>query len=378
MLAEATNSYEWLIRGDLIFSALLAAINSARETVRLETYTFANDRTGQRFLAALVDASRRGVVVQVLVDAFGSMELPGSFWNPLRDAGGEMRWFDPTLRSRLGARDHRKMLVCDEEKAFVGGFNISVQYEGDGVNAGWRDLGLGITGPLVAQLATAFDGMFATAGQAGLKPKRAGAAVRQRKKTFDEAELLLTGRGHDRYRFSRVLRKHLTEARSIQIICAYFLPTWRIRHALIRAAKRGVKVQLILPGKSDVRVSQYAGRSLYRRLLKAGIEIYEYQPHILHAKLIILDDVIYVGSSNLDPRSLYINFELVVRIKNPKVTDDARRIFENDLQLSHRIDLAAWRKSRTWWVRFRQHWSYFLLVRIDPFVARWLRGRGIR
>jgi cardiolipin synthase len=213
--------------------------------------------------------------------------------------------------------------------------------------------------------------MFARAGAEPPRFRRLSRTEIKRDVITDEAKLLLSGPGRGRSPFKRSLSKDLAGARDVQIMVAYFLPTWRIRRELIRVARRGGRVRLIFPGKTDVPLSQYACRSLYRRLLRAGIEIYEYQPQILHAKLIIIDDLVYAGSSNLDPRSLYINYELMVRFQNKKLVAGAREIFAKKLEHCQRIELEAWKKSSTWWRRMRQRWAYFLLVRVDPLVARW-------
>jgi cardiolipin synthase len=139
----------------------------------------------------------------------------------------------------------------------------------------------------------------------------------------------------------------------------------------MRVARTGGKVQLILPGKSDVILSQLACRSLYRRFLRAGVEIYEYQPQILHAKLIIVDDTVYVGSSNLDPRSLQINYELMLRFHHQGIVAGGRACYKTIMEYSTQITSEAWRKSRTWWSRLKQRWAYFLLARVDPNIARW-------
>ncbi len=351
-------------------------MDCAEKTIRLEIYIYASDELGQQFRATLINARQRGVRVQVLIDAFGSTSLAANFWEPFVAAGGEVRWFNRVFHQRLGFRDHRKMLVCDEEVAFVGGFNITMKYQGDGVTSGWFDLGLQVVSPLAVQLAAAFDEMFSHAGVGEQRFKRRRNSLSKRDVTTDEGELLLSGPGRGRNPFSRALRKDLARARAVQIIAAYFLPTWRIRRDLIRVAREGGRVQLILPAKSDVLLSQLAGRSLYRRLLKAGVEICEYQPQILHAKLIIIDGLVYAGSSNLDPRSLYLNYELMMRFENKKLVHEARELFADCMKFSQPISLEAWRKSRTWWSKLKQRWAYFLLVRVDPLIARWdLRRR---
>jgi len=352
-----------------MFPAMLTAIEAARESVCLETYIYAADSIGVRFRSALVDARQRGARVRVLVDALGSISLPGAFWEPLLAVGGEVRQFNPLSLDRLGIRDHRKLLVCDERVAFVGGFNIAHDYDGDGIATGWCDLGLRLTGPLPAQLARSFDDMFA---RADLRHKPLillrKTAVRKTV-TAPRQQLLLSGPGRGRNPFKRALRQDLARASNVQIMVAYFLPTWRIRRSLLRVARRGGVVGLILAGKSDVLIAQLAGQSLYRRFLRAGVRISEYQPQILHAKLIIADDVVYVGSANLDQRSLNINYELMIRFHQKEMADQARAVFARTLMHCRQIKLEEWRRSRTFWRRLKQRWAYWLLVRIDPYLA---------
>jgi cardiolipin synthase A/B len=362
--------WTWLCCGREIFPAMLAAIDAAQGSVCLEIYTYSADSLGERFREALVHARQRGARVRVLVDALGSIGLPAAFWKPLRAAGGDVRQFKPLALDRVGIRNHRKLLVCDERVAFVGGFNIASAYDGDGVTRGWFDLGLKTNGALAAQLAAAFEDMFESAD---FKHKR---FMRLRKSTAKKTvltpneQLLLSGPGRGRSPIKRALRGDLERATHVQIMAAYFLPTWRIRRDLVRIVRRGGTVQLILAGKSDVLVSQLAGQSLYRRLLKAGVEIYEYQPQILHAKLIIADDVVYAGSANLDQRSLRINYELMVRFEEEQMAEQARAIFAESLKHCRQVTGEEWRKSRTVWRRFKQQWAYWLLVRIDPYMAR--------
>ena len=371
MPAEAVAAeWTWFTSGGEIFPAMLAAIDAAQESVDLEIYFYAGDSLGQRLREALVRARQRGARVRVLVDAAGSLGLAGAFWQPLRAAGGEARLFNPIALDRWGIRNHRKLMVCDERVAFIGGFNISSAYDGDGVTRGWCDLGLRLVGQLTGQLAATFEEMFA---RAEFQHKR---FVRLRKSTAQKVvqtpheQLLLSGPGRGHSPIKRALHRDFTRARNVQIMAAYFLPTWRIRRDLTRVVRRGGTVQLVLPGKSDVLVSQLAGQSLYRRFLKAGVQIHEYQPQILHAKLIIVDDVIYVGSANLDPRSLHLNYELVIRFENREMAAQARAIFAGSLAHCRRITREEWQQSRTIWRRLKQRWAYWLLVRIDPYLAR--------
>jgi cardiolipin synthase A/B len=371
MLVEAAGANcNWFCSGPEFFDAMLRAIDAAQESICLETYIFSGGDLGVRFRETLVRARQRSARVQVLIDAFGSYSLPGGFWKPLLSVGGEVRQFNPLSFNRLGIRNHRKLLVCDQGVAFVGGFNIAPECEGDGVTRGWCDLGLKIEGPLAAHLAASFEEMFGrSAFQHKRFPRLRKSGARKTVLAPNE-QLLLSGPGRGRSPIKRALHDDLAMARSVQIMVGYFLPTWRLRHQLVQIARAGGQVRLILAGKSDVAVALLAARSLYRRLLKGKVEIYEYQPQILHAKLFVIDDVVYVGSANLDYRSLNINYELMVRFESASAAAEGRNVFRAALQHCRQIRLEDWRGSRSLWSRFKQRWAYWLLVRLDPYIAR--------
>ena len=320
-------------------------------------------------LAALLAAAQRGVRVRVLVDAAGSWFLPDNFFNPLIAAGAEVRRFNPLHLWRFGVRDHRKLLVCDESVSFIGGFNVADEYDGDGVTRGWCDLGIRLENPTLAkELAESFEELFALA-DFRRKPLLRLRFFKRKRKPGTTGECLPIHPGRGASPFQTALNHDLAGARDVRIISAYFLPTRRLRRDLLRVVRRGGRVQLLLAGKSDVLVSQLAARSLYHRLLKAGVEIYEYQPQILHAKLVVADGSVYVGSSNLDIRSLNLNYELVLRFADKTVAAEAQEIFECALKNSRKIELHEWRKTQSFWSRWKNHWSHFLLARIDPFIA---------
>ena len=373
MPTEANNPVcQWLRAGQEIFPAMLAAIDAASRSVCLEVYTFEDSALGQRFREALIRARKRGVRVRVLVDAIGSVMLSNHFWDPLRQAGGDVRVFNVISLRRMIIRSHRKLLVCDERVAIIGGFNISPDYEGDGINSGWCDVGLRIEDlPLSKQLGLSFDEMFARAEFRQKRFLRWRQLDAKKTVTLPAERILFSGPGRGRSPFKQALRQDLARARDVRMVVAYFLPPWRLRHSLIRVAKRGGRVQLILAGKTDVPLAQLAAQSLYRRLLAAGVEIYEYQPQILHAKLFIVDGAAYTGSSNLDIRSLQINYEMMIRLSDAGMTGEAREIFDNLLKNCRQVTVEDWRRSRTFWSRLKQRWAYFLLNRVDPYVARW-------
>ena len=371
------NSYTWLTGGDQAFGLMLEAIGQARSEVRFETYIFADGQPGQDFRSALVDACRRKVHVQVLVDGWGSLLLPSAFWEPLLRAGGEVRLFNPLSQGRISQRDHRKLLVCDAAQAFVGGFNIIPEQTGDGVTRGWRDLGLRISGPFAATLNASFDALWALADQRQRRLQPIGWPRKSKISFHAPATLLLSGPTVAYSSIRHALLHDFRRAAEIQIVAAYFLPVWRLRKALLRAARHGRRVQLLLAGKSDVPLARQAGRFLYSRFLRAGIEIYEYQPQILHTKLVRADSAVYVGSANLDTRSLRINHELLVRLDSAASAVAAAGIFREHLTHSRRIDPAAWRKERGLIEKLKEQLAYFVLVRLDPYFARlnlrWLR-----
>jgi len=363
-------TYNWLCTGDEIFPAMVAAIDEAKKEVCLETYTFSAGSPGEHFRDALVRARQRGLRVRVLIDGLGSYGLPADFFQPLQAAGAEVRVFNPVVLNRMSIRNHRKLLACDDHVAFVGGFNIAPEYEGDGVKCGWCDVGLKITGPLAKQLASSFDEMFARADFRHKRFMRFRRFDAKKSVTWPAEQILFGGPGRGQSPIKRALRDDFERAKDVKIMVAYFLPTWSLRRGLTEVTRRGGNVQLILAGKSDVLISQLAGRSLYRRFLKAGVEIHEYSPQILHAKLIIVDDIVYVGSSNLDPRSLQINYELMIRFQNAEIAKQAREVFDDSLRHCQRIDLEHWRESRTLWQKLKQRFAYWVLVRIDPYFAR--------
>jgi cardiolipin synthase len=371
MSAKKSFGLHWLSTGQEIFPAMLSTIAAAQKSVQFEIYTYTAGHLGRQFLAALVAAAQRGVDVQVLVDAVGSWTLPGNFFQPLIRAGGQARRFNPLHFSRFGVRNHRKLLICDGSAVFIGGFNLADEYDGDGVNRGWFDLGAQMNDSHLAKaLGDSFNALFDRA-DFRRRPLARLRLFKRKRRVSDLGNLLFTHPGRGASPFQTSLHRDLAIAREVRIIAAYFLPTRKLRRDLMRVTRRGGRVQLILPGKSDILVSQLAARSQYHRLLKAGVEIYEYQPQVLHAKMILCDDTTYLGSSNLDIRSLNLNYEVMLRLQDKTVAQEAGQIFACCLRHCKRIERHDWQGIRSFWQRWHFHWAHFLLTRIDPFVALW-------
>lgn len=365
--ATGSHAFVWFDTGRSLLDALLAAITAAKSSVRLEMYLVRESPIGNRFREALTLAARRGVAVQMIVDAVGSYGLARDYFADLIAAGGAMRWFNELRLSSFSFRDHRKLLVVDETEAFVTGCNIAPEYYGDGVIAGWRDGGAGVRGPVVAALAAEFDQQWhhATRQRWDSPPTRQSLQT-----TFPAVEALFIKPGFGRNPLKAALRRDLAGANDVAITAAYFLPARRLRRELAQAVARGHRVRLLLAGHNDVPLIQLATRSLYRRLVDKGVEIWEYQPQILHAKVIIIDDVVYVGSTNLDPRSLRINFEITLRIRDATLAAAARTQFERDLA-AHALPVtrAGLQRDHSGWQRLKQRFAYWLFARLDAELA---------
>jgi cardiolipin synthase A/B len=191
----------------------------------------------------------------------------------------------------------------------------------------------------------------------------------QRIASTPEGQLLTTAPGRGPFFMRNAIVADMRHAKNADIVSAYFLPPRQMRRELVRIVRRGGRVRLILPGKSDVKLSQTAARKLYQAFLRAGVEIYEYQPQILHTKFFQFDDICYVGSANMDKRSLMINYELLVRVQQEGLAAEGREFFEKALLNCKKIDAHAWRTSRNVWDKAREQWAYWVLARLDPWLS---------
>ena len=369
-IASATHRFDWFSSGHDLLEAKLAAIDTAQQTIRMETYIYTDEDIGRRFRAALIAAAKRGVEVHLLVDAVGGGDLPKNYFAELMALpGAGMKWFNELSLSSWAFRDHRKMLVIDSHIAFVGGCNIATDYHGDGVTYGWRDGGVRMEGPVAVELEAEFANQFATASDKQwrvLKAKKRSAKERKARNPAIRPLFIHPGFGQSPLRDA--VREDLKHAKEIAITSAYFLPTSGLLNQFAAAVERGARMRLMLGGQSDVKLMQMATRAMYPRLLGAGIDVYEYRPQVLHAKVLIIDDAVYVGSSNLDPRSLRINFEVMVRVYDPELAALARRQFEEDVKLSNTVTTEdCW--DIHWWERIMQKVARWVLARVDPRMS---------
>jgi len=370
-----------LKNGSEIFPAMFDAIDRAVLCVELEMYIFADDDTGREFRERLVSAAKRGVRVIVMVDAVGSWPLPEDFWDELLTAGGMARQFRPVSRGMFFLRNHRKLLLVDDNIAFIGGMNIADEYfRGSHGEPAWRDNAFEITGRDVKQMRRSFDRMWI---RAEMPFRKVVLSLRHRRRKREQPEpgtvrFLESGPEDPMQPVRSTYRQLIGGAgHSIDLAMGYFYPHGRILRALKRAVLRGVRVRLLFSQRSDVAVARWAARGLYGRLLRDGMEVWEYRPAMMHAKLAIIDDFVIAGSANLDIRSGRINNELVAVVHDEELARRARADFEEDLRQSDRISLMEW-KERPLFQRIKERISAWLLARLDIFIARAEMARMMR
>jgi len=358
-----------LWKGKESFQILFDAVSRAERFVCLQFYIIRDDDTGIALSELLRQKSREGTKVYLLYDHFGSFGTPRHFWKEMREAGIEIRASHPfkwTAPFHYVHRDHRKLIVIDSKKAFTGGLNIANEYSGFHLrrrSRGWRDTGILVEGPIVNELFDTFKKSWETWG-GGKILYQEGNEKRSDKilKNSVPALPIFVYSGRGRKRMRSLLRYSIDQARaSILLTTAYFIPSRRLIERLERAAKRGVKVRLLVPGKSDIPAASYAGRSFFKRLLKAGIEIHTYLGEILHAKTYLFDRCwSIVGSTNLDYQSFVYNDEGNIGILDAFFGSKMAEIFEEDLKNSIKIEEETWRK-RPFLEKIKEH--FFALFR---------------
>ncbi len=341
------NYVRLLESGQETFQTILDSVSTAQDIICIEFYIFKDDDTGKKLAGLLKKKAGQGVKVYMIYDHFGSFRTSRSFWSDMKKAGVKLRashpfkWFAPR---RYIYRDHKKLLIIDGKKAFTGGFNIADEYHGYLIKRKkiWRDIGIYLEGPIASTLIDIFRKSWTT---------WKGEPIIWDRKTPPLTPAIsvipvFASSGKARRRMRRVFIYSINNAKeSIFLTTAYFTPGKKILRALENAAKRGVNLKLLLPGKSDVISIHYASRSFYRRLLKAGVEIYNYQGNVLHAKTAVFDCCwSTVGSTNLDFQSLGRNDESNVGVLDSVFGKRLTEVFHKDLQQSIKIDRYTWAK----------------------------------
>ncbi len=355
-------------------AALLSLIGGATESLRLFYYLFAADSIGTEVRDSLLAARARGVAVHLAVDGFGSSNTADTFFQPLIAAGAKFCRFHPRWGRHYVLRNHQKMAIADNAVAMIGGFNLADPYFDPNRKDSWRDLGLVIEGETVAQLGAYFDRLFSwiILGHSNLLSLRRLPHLAN----VGSGKVRWIFGGPSRYLspYARQVRSDFGAATQLNMMMAYFAPNRRFIALIGAIAKRG-SARLINAGKTDVPLSRAAAWSTYGRLLRQGTEIAEFQPSALHAKLIIVDDITYIGSGNFDLRSLYLNLEVMLRIEDAAFASRMRALFNAEWQQSNPIRPAVYARLAGWWNRFRWRFAYWIFATVDLATARRLTRR---
>lgn len=337
-----------LTNGDQFYPAELEAISQAKSTVNLEAYEFLQGDLTARILEALSERARAGVAVKLVIDAVGSMATPDSYFSRLRQAGGEMVWYRP-LRlvtwPTYNNRTHRKMLIVDGSTAFVGGADFAdhwIRATKDGPR--WRDTVFRIEGQAVEGVQSVFaENWLDSSGDI-----LGGEHFPFKEIPGEDVALVVNSTPSGGCTRARILFQALIELarESIRITTPYFLPDRSAREAMARAAQRGVKVQIITAGQhSDHPMARNLSRSMNRRLLIAGAEISEYEPAMIHAKIMTIDKCwSVIGSTNFDHRSFALNDEVNIAIFSTALASRIEQDFQADLSECQPLSLRKWKR----------------------------------
>ena len=365
----AGNRLTLLPDGPERLAALIELIEGAQKSLRVLYYIWEDDEAGRQVRDALVAAVERGVAVSLVVDGYGASSAPRDFFRPLIDAQARFCRFVPRWGRRYLLRNHQKLTLADGRRAIIGGFNISNDYFGTIEEGAWRDLGLMVEGPSAGSLARYFDALYAWAETEDASIRRLRRLLSAYSVTDGPLHWLFGGPTRRLSPWAKSVKADMMRATRLDLIVAYFAPSFSMLRRIYGIARRG-RARLITPAKLDHQFIVGAARFLYNMLLKRGTEIYEYQATKLHSKLIVIDDVVHIGSANFDMRSLYLNLEMMLRIDDPPFAAMMRRFVEGEIANSKRILPEEHRKSMTLWNRIKWALGYFLVATADYNVAR--------
>jgi cardiolipin synthase A/B len=357
------NQYEVLTNGDQIFPAMVKAIDEARKRVSFETYIYDTGSVANQFTDALERAARRGVHVQLTVDAVGGSSMQKNHLDRLRASGCAIVQFNtPAWYSleEVNYRTHRKILVVDGTVGFTGGVGVADHWLGNAQDAQhWRDTQVKMTGPITRDLEAGFYENFIE-GEKPVAPELDDAPLPK-----DERGASLIVRSSPTGGSSDLKRLYLLilagARRTLDVTSPYFVTDESTMWAIQDAVQRGVRIRVLVEGdRTDAMPVKYASRRAYEHLLALGVEIYEYQPTMMHAKAIVADGVLSMfGSANFDNRSLELNDEVNIAVASRDLAARLSRDFEEDLRRSRHLQLEQWR-ARPLLEKAREHfWSNF-------------------
>jgi cardiolipin synthase len=374
---RAGNRARLLENGEAYFPAVFDAIRAARAEVILETFILFEDKVGQALHAALADAARRGVQVDVMVDGFGSCDLTSEFIRGLIDAGVRVRTFDPQarllgIRFNVLRRMHRKIVVVDRRLAFVGGINFSCDHLADFGPQAKQDYAVALEGPIVDDVRRfAVSALRDDDARAGVAQRVSPPAPPRGVCGPIDALFVTRDNGEHRNAIERHYRVAIRGARKRVLIAnAYFFPGYRLLRELTRAARRGVDVRLILQGEPDMAIAKTAASLLYEYLQRHGVHIHEYCRRPLHGKVAVIDDDwSTVGSSNLDPLSLSLNLEANVVLRDAGFAAALTRRLEHLIAHDCREVAREPARGPAWWQALRTVVVFHVLRRFPTWAG---------
>jgi cardiolipin synthase len=350
-------------------AALLALIGAASERLRILYYMFKDDASGQRVRDAVLAARARGVEIWILIDGFGSEGVRDSFFQPLIDSDCHFCRFEPRWGRRYLLRNHQKLAIADDQIVLSGGFNVADEYFGTAESGAWRDLGFRVEGPDVARLTDYFDDLFAWARTRNGRIRGLKRLLERHSRKRGKIRWLLGGPVARLSPWTRAVRADLHRGRKLDLIAAYFAPNFAMLRRITAIARRD-GARIVTAAKSDNGATIGAARYTYWRLLRRRVEVFEYQPTKLHTKLLIVDDIVHIGSANFDMRSLYLNLEVMLRVDDAKFAAMMRRYVDREVAQSRPITLAEHQRQRTLLNRLVWSLCYFVVATMDYTVSR--------
>lgn len=365
----AGHRLELIFDGGERLTRLLDLINGAAHSIDIIMYIFEGDAAGVRIVDALLVAARRGVRVRAVIDSFGSGDTPDGLFAPLREAGGSVTFFSRRWRSTYLIRNHQKLVLIDDHVAVTGGFNIADDYLSPPRSDCWFDIGMIVKGPSIARAALWFDEIHDYTVNNDGKLLMLRRLIREWPIDNGAISWLVGGPTQRLSPWARAVRADLENARQLDMAMAYFSPGQGMLRRLGRVAQRG-RARFVMAGKSDNAATIGASRLLYGYLLRKSADVCEYQPCKLHMKLIIIDDVVYIGSANFDVRSLFVNVEVMVRIADAGFARQMRG-FVAEIRSDCEVITSNSHKARAGWLtRIRWTLAWFVVGIVDYTVSR--------
>ena len=364
------NKFQILVDGASYFSEMLAEIKKAQSRILLEAYLFESGKTADLFIKELCAAKKRHVEIFVLLDEYGTRGLSNEDKEKLTSSGIELWLYNPASFFHFGKslkRDHRKLLVIDDNTAFIGGAGITDEFTPDITDNYWHDVMLKVTGDIVPDLSHSFNEIWKTQKPSiniAHKKEKPDLAIIKNK-----ARVIVSSGSEENEIIRSVVNRIRSSKKHVWLTSPYFISSWKVRRVLRHAAKKGVDVRLIFPGPhSDHKWVTYGIHQYYQRLLKANVAVYEFQPRFTHAKIILCDDWYTIGSSNIDRWNQFLNLDANIEVYDEQSHHQIINLFKTDFSKSRLIILNQW-TTRSFLQQIKE-WASGLIINFLGFIIR--------